>query len=1017
MDNSVDADMALLDEFLLDDGSLCEEIFLPSAAVAASATENPTPSPVETSTPPPPSAASSGAAKSSRSADEPASSSGKRGRRNRVYMKDELEYLRAKHDELVAQIDALNAAAVPPPSIWAQRAKDQAHEAQRVLQENTRLKEALDEQIKVVAALHRIFSKKPRLAVFPSNSSGDLAEWKLAKLGSSGRRDAMKRLLDHQFAAMESQWIRNDVYAATAMAAPGAAVKKAFVRSGSLYHDVLVVHFVQCSTWSAPFTTVADVLWDMVSVKVKIEFANQYVSEVRPVHNIRLRMITSSIGYFHIALFSATLPQPDLPAVDGRLASKRFVSSNRVVIVYRSILDDVLLPHDSRHLQDNQSGWVVVEPWGDNGTKLSILTCQTPPLAPSQSIQAGTMSEYMIGMFTQNAAAFDNAIATALAWQHMSSFSTRFLPTDGIPAYNALLDQHLGHHRNYLLGSKASLKLLQTTGAIAKVEVGTSADQYVVYVEEPPVSSVRKPPPASSNSRENPADSTKAFNPNKKASSCCRYRKSKKEGNSPPSKQQTTDQTPEIVDRMARRRLQHSASDTSCLLGAHNKPHRLKKPAQIEPMASRPKPGCSPFKKAASEASSSQGKPLWTTTEGAHSNRNDQATLSLHHGTCKPVVNHLLESDVAYHDKISRFKAQLAAMADEKAVVQGEIARLRKELRGVNAVQENDLAVAHCHAVVQHRLGKAQDEFMKVLTNQAAIRTAIDAARLELLALAQVRRKLEGDIDEANTKIDAALARIETTKAIQKNTFGELTNLERQAEADAVERILKLLSMYQHYLEQQADTKRAKAELDALLSQARTVRQRMRQQQDDTHARKASLLDRIAHVKQKTHEYLDPSRLLPGRIDTFFAGIAQERIVEFAILSQVHATQANAVHVKVQAIERFNRRTRLSTPTPDHPSPSEPPIPATAIVVGPRVPSSLNPPCPVSHVAAPVVAADPSHHPIPRSFEVLANAATLPSMLSCESSLESTVPLSSFQLFHRALRAHTYPNNHVSNES
>ncbi|RHZ00646.1 hypothetical protein DYB35_000403 [Aphanomyces astaci] len=463
----------------------------------------------------------------------------------------------------------------------------------------------------------------------------------------------------------------------------------------------------------------------------------------------------------------------------------------------------------------------------------------------------------------------------------MSSFSTRFLPTDGIPAYNALLDQHLGHHRNYLLGSKASLKLLQTTGAIAKVEVGTSADQYVVYVEEPPVSSVRKHPPASSNSRGDPADSTKAFNPNKKASSSGRYRKSKKEGHSPPSKQQTTDQTPEIVDRMSRRRLQHSASDTSCLLDAHNKPHRLKKPAQIEPMASRPKPGCSPFKKAASEASSSQGKPLWTTTEGAnaHSNRNDQATLSLHHGTCKPVVNHLLESDVAYHDKISRFKAQLAAMADEKAVVQGEIARLRKELRGVNAVQENDLAVAHCHAVVQHRLGKAQDEFMKVLTNQAAIRTAIDAARLELLALAQVRRKLEGDIDEANTKIDAALARIETTKAIQKNTFGELTNLERQAEADAVERILKeesrpqqnaegsselldttytLLSMYQHHLEQLADTKRAKAELDALLSQARTVRQRMRQQQDDTHARKASLLDRIAHVKQKTHEYVDP---------------------------------------------------------------------------------------------------------------------------------------------------------------
>ncbi|ETV92421.1 hypothetical protein, variant 1 [Aphanomyces invadans] len=390
-----DTDLALLDEFLRDDGSLCEENFLPHAQP-----------------PPPPSDAVIAASVDRLWADSdemapppPATcndrvSTPKRGKRNRVYMKDELEYLRAKHDELVAQVAAIKQAAVPRQSVWARRAKDQAEEAQRVLQENARLKEALDEQLKMVDALHRIFSKKPRLAVFPS-SSGDFAEWKAATLGSTGRRRALHRLLDHQFAAMESQWIRNDVYAATALASPGSPVKKGYVRSGTF----LVVHFVQCSTWDAPFTRVGDVLWDMVSVKVKIEFANQYVSE-------RVEAFDDDTMY---SRFSATLPQPYLPAVDGRLASKRFREPNRVVIVYRSIVEDVLLPHDPRHLQDNQSGWVLIEPWGDNRTKLSILTCQTPPLAPSLSIEAGAMSEYMLGMFAQNTIMFDNAIAAALA--------------------------------------------------------------------------------------------------------------------------------------------------------------------------------------------------------------------------------------------------------------------------------------------------------------------------------------------------------------------------------------------------------------------------------------------------------------------------------------------------------------------------------------------------------------------------------------------------------------------------
>ncbi|RHY25786.1 hypothetical protein DYB32_008097 [Aphanomyces invadans] len=69
--------------------------------------------------------------------------------------------------------------------------------------------------------------------------------------------------------------------------------------------------------------------------------------------------------------------------------------------------------------------------------------------------------------------------------------------------------------------------------------------------------------------------------------------------------------------------------------------------------------------------------------------------------------------------------------------------------------------------------------------------------------------------------------------------------------------------MYQHHLDQLAETKKAKAELEALLSQARTVRHRVRLQQEDVHARKAQLMDRIAHVKHMTQECVLHEVVLP----------------------------------------------------------------------------------------------------------------------------------------------------------
>ncbi|CAK4168446.1 unnamed protein product [Aphanomyces euteiches] len=614
------------------------------------------------------------------------------------------------------------------------------------------------------------------------------------------------------------------------------------------------------------------------------------------------------------------------------------------------------------------------------------------------------------------------------------AFTTRFLASDGIPEYNALLDQHLGRHRNRLLGSKASLELLEKTGAISKVAPGRSADQYVVYIDSPKVSASQ--PQAQQQSQRKPK----------------------------PATQTSTRTVP------AKRVVKRRATE------------------KIEPLSDRPSPPLVASSSLLRSASDSFIRQAQNTSRRPATSQKRAA---------KPVVNHLLESDVAFHEKINRYKAQIAALDEEKLRIQEEITRRRKALCGVNAVHDNDMAVAHCHAVMQHRLSKAQEEYMKVLTHQASIRADIDVARRELLAMSQVRCKLETDVAEANQKISNAEDRINTTRNAQKSTFAELSTLERQAEADAVERILKLppeddmvnmdipkfmqsihdrallrkeelerakaatlqaaippsnplcdfdpiyrdafqaikqavtvpptvnefvdtfvetenqiLSMYAHQQVLQAELKKAQQELESLQVQARVAKQQLQKQRDDATSWKTHLQEKIALVRRKTTEYeslhgnqkhdeivlrssilhllevLKADKLIlhsNGMVNHVqdlplptILGIAQERIVDVIIHVQQTKGTSGIATTTVQIHPRSHHARR---------SPSmETPSLVGKVVVGPRIPPAYT----------------GSNLP---SFEAMANATALPDLLNAESSVDHAfVPLSSYQLFERALR-------------
>lgn len=137
-------------------------------------------------------------------------------------------------------------------------------------------------------------------------------------------------------------------------------------------------------------------------------------------------------------------------------------------------------------------------------------------------------------------------------------------------------------------------------------------------------------------------------------------------------------------------------------------------------------------------------------------------------------------------------KEQLAELEHEKAQLDGKIAKLRKKLRGVNAVHENDLAVAHCCSIMQHRLSKAEEEYMKLVTAQQQVKVDVDKVRRELLSMRKVKKKLEADIDEVmqiNSSIDE---KIHAFKMVRNQGSDELVELERKAELEIEEQKLRL---------------------------------------------------------------------------------------------------------------------------------------------------------------------------------------------------------------------------------
>jgi hypothetical protein len=86
-------------------------------------------------------------------------------KRQRITLKQEIDYLREKEHELQYQLYNLTSKMNSCDSVWATRAMGLNVATQRTIQENAVLRKMVEDQLKTIHTLERVFRRKPKLAV------------------------------------------------------------------------------------------------------------------------------------------------------------------------------------------------------------------------------------------------------------------------------------------------------------------------------------------------------------------------------------------------------------------------------------------------------------------------------------------------------------------------------------------------------------------------------------------------------------------------------------------------------------------------------------------------------------------------------------------------------------------------------------------------------------------------------------------------------------------------------------
>ncbi|OQS05410.1 hypothetical protein THRCLA_02454 [Thraustotheca clavata] len=289
---------------------------------------------------------------------------------SRKRQREELEYLRAKVVELEVHLQKLQEVQeITPPkpvteeSPWKTVALQMKSEKEAAIAEREHLKLNLQTQIEFGKSLEALIKKRPKLTVLPKLEND---QWKMYRLVENPalRREAVQNITSQVYDGLSGAMIesglldREDDFA---LYAPSLS---------KYFDDQLITTAALCQTIPFEYTLVARMTWLLLTAGCSLERSSFHRLETFDEDTIYI----ANEGRWEFLLNQT------------RLLMRRFIESNRIIFVMRTILEDELTPHSPEALVTNKCAWFMLEPTSEGHTRIKFYQKSTLPMVQSEAL-------------------------------------------------------------------------------------------------------------------------------------------------------------------------------------------------------------------------------------------------------------------------------------------------------------------------------------------------------------------------------------------------------------------------------------------------------------------------------------------------------------------------------------------------------------------------------------------------------------------------------------------------------
>ncbi|DAZ94494.1 TPA: LOW QUALITY PROTEIN: hypothetical protein N0F65_003428 [Lagenidium giganteum] len=277
-----------------------------------------------------------------------------------------------------------------PKDLWQTVATHQMEEKQKSEAENARLREMLEEQIRIAKSLEKIFRKRP-----------STARVRRSEYSANGMYAELTQNLDWRVDHLER------VFDLNGLSKLKCNFKYAQARSDD--ERCVYVEYVDSKIFPFSLSDTQEAIWKCLSLK-------------RLTLPTGLYACAESVDDLTMGQFICKLRRRKTYAdVDAKFVCKRFVNEHRVILVWESLTDpEESVYYNSGGVQLREKGWTLVESVDDNGDSKTIVQTAVrfiPEIEISNAqdkYKVGVLSDLMVSAYRENMDGLHRAIENEL---------------------------------------------------------------------------------------------------------------------------------------------------------------------------------------------------------------------------------------------------------------------------------------------------------------------------------------------------------------------------------------------------------------------------------------------------------------------------------------------------------------------------------------------------------------------------------------------------------------------------